>query len=182
MTDPTRSDTAAEPGGDSSAAGAAERSRGPRWAFVAGLVILLVGVAVCVLGRLAASSASDDLAAASRALHDQQRATASARRCEAALRGAIAPLLSTANALVSTAGTIADQDAQIAAALHDGQAAGAQARIDDYNNARDRGNTAANAANAALDQARSQSTTLDQQANALPTNCSGSATATSTNG
>jgi hypothetical protein len=174
MTDPTRSDTGEAPG-------AAERPRGQRWVLVAGLVLLVVGVAVCVLGRLAASSASDDLATANRRLHDQRLATASARRCEASLRGAVAPLLSTANSLVSTASAIADQDAQIVAALRDGQAAGAQTRIDDYNNARDRGNAAANAANAAIATARSQSATLDQQANALPTNCPGSAAATSAN-
>jgi len=77
--------------------------------------------------------------------------------------------------VVSSAGTIADQDAQIVAALRAGQAAGAQARIDDYNNARDRGNAAANAANAAIDTGKSQATTLAQQARALPSTCSSSA-------
>jgi hypothetical protein len=174
VTDPTRSDAAGGPTeGTPPDAGPRERPSSPRWILVAGLVLLVVGIAVCVLGRLAASSASDDLATANRKLHDQQLATAAARRCASSLQSAVAPLLNTAQALVGTAGTIADQDSQIVAAARDGQAAGAQARIDDYNRSVDRGNAAAAAANAAIDTGKAQSTTLEQQASALPACSSG---------
>ena len=160
--------------GSSPVEGAAERPRGSRWLTVVGIVVLVVGVAVFVVGRLAASNASDDLAAANRKLHAQQQATAASNRCEASLRTAMAPAVMTAQAVVASAGTIADQDAQIVAALGDQRVVGSQARIDDYNNARDRGNAAADAANAAVDAGRSQAKTLQQQAAALPS-CAASA-------
>ena len=174
-TDATHPDAEGAPAdGSSPVEGAADRPRGSRWLTVAGIALLVVGIAVIVVGRLAASSASDDLAAANRKLHAQQQATAASSRCEATLRSAMAPAVLTAQAVVASAGTIADQDARIVAALGDEQVAGSQARIDDYNNARDRGNTAVDAANAAVDAGKSQVTTLRQQAAALPS-CAGSA-------
>jgi hypothetical protein len=148
-------------------------ARGARTVLLAGLAVLAIGIAVCLLGRLAASSASDDLATANQSLHAQQAATRRAQQCQASLHGAITPVVTAAQTLLGIANDITGHDGQIVTAQHDAQTAGAQGRIGDFNSAVDRLNAAADAANRGADAAKSQSTTLEQQTAALPTDCSG---------
>jgi hypothetical protein len=184
VTEPTPSDgvdasaaapTPVAPEHGGSAGGRARWTR--RLLTVGPVLLLVVGVVVCVFGRLAANSASDDLATANNRLHAQQHATRAAQACETALRGQLAPIASAAQTLFATAGGIADQSALLDAAQHDAETAGAQGRIDDFNNAIGRLNAAADAGNRGVDAARAQGLVLTQQASALP-KCSGSAAST----
>jgi hypothetical protein len=145
--------------------------RRARLTLVAGVVVLVVGIIVCVLGRFAASNASDALATTNRGLGTQRELTRRALRCEVTLRAGLTPIVASAEALLGTAAGINDQNAQIVAAQHDMQTAGSQSRIDDYNNAVDRENIAAAAANRGIEAARSQAATLQQGVGALPSPC-----------
>ncbi len=138
---------------------------------VGGVLLLVIGAVVLVLGTGAASNAGDDLSHARRKVDAQRAVTRRAQQCESDLRAGLPQVVTAGSSLLNTAAQITGQDQQEVQATHDGQAAGADNRLGDYNGTVDRANAAVGAANALIGSVNQQVTTLDNDARSLETAC-----------
>jgi hypothetical protein len=141
---------------------------------IAAVVVLAFGIAVFVLGRGAASTASDDLSKAQHRLHTQQQLSNDARKCERDVRAAVPALVTSGEKLIFVAGQIVSTDAEIVAAGHDQQRAGINADIGGYNAAANRANVAAQAGNGLIATIQQQLDAFAHSNASLPSGCSAS--------
>jgi hypothetical protein len=137
----------------------------------AGGLLLVIGAVVLAVGWSSASSASNDLGNARQRLSTQQSATRGALQCQRDLRAGLPKVIFSGQALLTTAGQITSQDQQAVQASHDGQAAGSQSRIDDYNATVTRNNAAGAASDGLAGTANQQSAAFRNDTQALLTAC-----------
>ena len=160
-----------EPAGAATPAPRPPARRRTRLVAIAGGLLVVVGVVVFVLGRQSASDASARLGSARRHLATQQSSTRAAVGCERALRAKLPAEIAAGHSVLDSSATITVEDAALAAALRDEQAAGAQGRFDDYNAAVSRANAAAAAGNRVIDQVNQQLTTFQAANKATGVEC-----------